>query len=404
VACLSLTASNGITSSRTSLLRSRIPYAQKEKEESSSSGPIIGWVLEKKIPSKKTLEFSIHWCHHGIDEGGGEGDPKPPLQVSLPLNDEDDEEGGGLSSYLWPSGIVGSILFTSPLYRSFFQHKRILELGSGLGLSGMVASAASGNVAKCVLTDRDEYTVRLLNDTILRNTKKHEKSTITPWGKCDLSASIIDWRDFSGGALRDVETASPTRQSFDVVLGTDVAYYHHLIRPLMDVSRYHLKQKSGTSSSDSNDNNNDSDEKNRVDATSESGAGVLCIVGQANRESQWDLYNNIQSGSYNQITDEHEGPWDGSTCLLLYDLAVGLWEEDTASNEEEDKYNGHGTMIKRQQRASSPSLEWNPKKMEEIVPIATLLHSMDGKIHNSLIGPYDKIATKEDEKNQMMSF
>ena len=51
----------------------------------------------------------------------------------------------------------------------------------------------------------------------------------------------------------------------------------------------------------------------------------IFIVGQANRESQWDLYTNIKNGCYNQLTDEREPPWTGITKLYLYNLQISTF-------------------------------------------------------------------------------
>lgn len=52
------------------------------------------------------------------------------------------------------------------------------------------------------------------------------------------------------------------------------------------------------------------------------------VCGQANRDSQWDLYRNIRDGCYNQLTDAHDKPWVGDCKMLLYRLEMGNWEKD----------------------------------------------------------------------------
>jgi hypothetical protein len=49
---------------------------------------------------------------------------------------------------------------------------------------------------------------------------------------------------------------------------------------------------------------------------------TLFVIGQANRESQWDLFHNIKNGCYNQLTDKREPPW------ALYNLQISSFCEN----------------------------------------------------------------------------
>ena len=90
-----------------------------------------------------------------------------------------------------------------------------------------------------------------------------------------------------------------------IVIGTAVAYYHYLLRPLLNTISHFLKTKHS----------------------------LLMIVGQANRESQWELYDIISKGGYNVDSNRHEEKWKGNTEMLLYQLEMGKWQQQEHENE-----------------------------------------------------------------------
>ena len=226
-------------------------------------GPVLGWCDEKRETEKNVLEVSVGWNNLNVEREGGDNnsndEPEDFLKLNLP-----GPRIGGVSASLWPAGIAASMLMLSPEFRSAAKGKDILELGSGLGLTGMTAATGS---AKIILTDNDEETVELLKVSLVRNSEAIV---------ADGVAKSLDWRDTPVG-----DDLTPV----DIIVGSDVAYYFPLLRPIMDTTRRFLIKPSR----------------------------LLFLAGQANRESQWDLYKNIRDGAYNQLTDEKEPPWPGQT-------------------------------------------------------------------------------------------
>jgi hypothetical protein len=284
-----------------------------------SDGPELGFSIEQRDAEEGILKVSI-----GVNnlEGGSEHPPTEDLELSWP----DNGPGGSLSSQLWPAGIATSILLRSPEFRSFADGKDILELGCGVGLSGLVAAENSASV---LLTDNDEAVEVLETTTIGLNQDNLQAK---------LAAKKLDWRDEHG----DV---SPV----DIVLGSDIAYYYHLLRPIMDTSQAFMK-KSGS---------------------------LLMFAGQANRESQWDLYKNMRDGCYNQLTDEHEPPLPGETKMLLYKFKMSNWVEN---------------------------IDECDSSIDGTVPICVLLHHPKGLSDLSFFKPYGHVATDADDENIMKSF
>jgi predicted nicotinamide N-methyase len=266
----------------------------------------------------------LGWCEERRQQDATElqvtvrCDDSEPLEVSIPKPSDENS----LAHTLWPSSLAAAILLKSPASERLIKNKHVLELGCGLGLAGIVTSSSAKS---CCLTDHDEEIIQILKNHNIPN----------------IDARYLEWRD------EDRPSDIPPSE---LVIGADIAYYFYLLRPLMDTTKAMLRQ----------DNS------------------AFMVVGQANRESQWDLYHNIRDGCYNQLTDEREASWDGETRMFLYQLQMFKWEVD-----------------------DDPS----PKKQEldGTIPIAVMLHTSPG-LEGFAFTAFDHIATKNDEEGMMMSF
>lgn len=270
----------------------------------------------------KTVTVELPWNDDdGILEDTDESSSTTANTTTCPSDD--------LAHSLWNCGIAGAILFRH-FADNWLRDQRVLELGSGLGLLGWSAGAA---VARAVtLTDHDAKAVARLQKAIPKNRQRLAATAVL------YEARYLEWRDD--------HRESDDAQSYDVVLGSDVAYYFYLLRPLMDTIQSYLK---------------------------DDGTGVVMMVGQANRQSQWDLYDNLVKGCYNQITDEHEPPWPGRTRMLLYRLRMNEWTE-----------NGE-------------------ERLDSVIPIAVLLHERD-EAAADFLQECHYVATVQDREGMMMSF
>jgi hypothetical protein len=252
--------------------------------------------------------------------------------------------GTGLASEFWPVSLATSILLRSNEFRSIADNMNIVELGTGRGLAGLVAAEHSKS---CLLTDNDEEAMEVLSTV----TCPANQGTL----KATLKTQQLDWRGIDSVEVPVV----------DFVLGSDIAYYFHLLRPLMDTSRAFLES-----------NKNESKHSNDGDYPP-----TLFVAGQANRESLWDLYKNIKNGCYNQLTDEHDQPWPGTTRMLLYNLQMSSFCE---------------------------SLDETDNNIDGDVPVSVIIHhDVDDVPENFILTPFSKhahLATEEDDENIMKSF
>jgi predicted nicotinamide N-methyase len=309
---------------------------------------VLGWRLVSSLSVERRRSTLIPW----IQKGSSSSDESPSigwaleirdqkaktLKVTIGWGDQDVDSDGvvnvelpyavnedSLASTLWPAGIAAAILCRSPAVVDYMREKSVLELGSGLGLLGLTAADVAAN---CLVTDNDEEVVKILQDVIAKKSLSN------------VQAQYLEWRD-----EHDVS------DKVDAVIASDVAYYYFLLRPLMDTTRAYMKEN----------------------------ALFLC-VGQANRASYWDLYDNLALGCYNQLTDEREPPWLGTTQMLLYHLKMEDWIETKAEGEQEEE-----------------------ATMDGVVPIALMLHQNEG-CNLPALTEYDYMATDEDREEMSITF
>ncbi|KAG7356353.1 methyltransferase [Nitzschia inconspicua] len=280
---------------------------------------------------------------HCVEERNGDGmavkvwldsEEQEDLVLSFP---EEGMQGDGLASQLWPMSLASSILLRSSEFQTWISGKRFVELGSGRGLTGLVAAARAQSA---LLTDNDADALAWLQSSTCPTNQGKLASTV--------SIRQLDWRD-------DHYDSIPT---VDLVLGSDIAYYFHLIRPLMDTIRAFMDNQKSPSS--------------------------LMVIGQANRESQWDLYRNIRDGCYNQLTDLWEPPWQGTCQMLLYRLQMSDW---------------------------CPTVEECSERIDGTIPVSLILYNNVGDSASEdtplPLPPFQMhahIATEEDDVNIMKSF
>ena len=233
---------------------------------------------------------------HGRNSDTGDDDNN---ELILKFPEINEDNNGSLASQHCLSAFASAILLQSNEFKVFSKGKDIAELGAGRGLAGMVAAEKSCN---CIITEYDNDAIELLQETITANTK-NENDNDTSNLQATITTKKLDWRDDNN----DIPYV-------DLVLGSDIAYYYHLLRPIMDTCRKFMNPGSVSVSGD------DEEESSKK----RPGSSIF-IVGQANRESQWDLYTNIKNGCYNQLTDEREPPWTGITKLYLYNLQISTF-------------------------------------------------------------------------------
>ena len=250
---------------------------------------IIGSLVERR-----DLQVRVHevWI-----TGTSSSDKNNILHVQLPFVEQSESVG----SSIWPPSLAAAILLCcSPTLPSALATRTILELGSGIGVGGLVAAALQNPPRSIALTDNDPELVERLQ-THLESSNQLDNDAVE--GPCELSARQLDWRDTAertAGTTHESDNGDNSAVAsslYDVCMGFDVAYYYHLKAPLIATVRANLQPQNS----------------------------FLWVMGQANREMQWQFYHHLRDGGYNQLVDQHEQPWPGDISMILFQLEMQFW-------------------------------------------------------------------------------
>ena len=128
-----------------------------------------------------------------------------PLLNSISEQEFNDDERIPYWAELWPSSIAlaGYILKN----RTSFSAKSVIEIGCGLGLTGMAAHLAGANV---LFTDYDQTALDYTEKNFLRNFEQPAR------------VKILDWR------------ANTIDAKFDILIAADVLYEKRWLQPVLD--------------------------------------------------------------------------------------------------------------------------------------------------------------------------
>jgi predicted nicotinamide N-methyase len=126
-----------------------------------------------------------------------------------------------------------------------FHNKRILELGAGLGLNGILAwrstvssvVSSSDNTHVCI-TDGDSDALVHLRENVKRNIKVDDGNGIINKVSCH---QLIWGQDSSETFLSQVAN----KQKFDVIIASDIIYSTVIVEPLWETIKTLLKEKDG---------------------------------------------------------------------------------------------------------------------------------------------------------------
>lgn len=105
-------------------------------------------------------------------------------------------------------------------YRADFEKEDVLEVGSGTGITGLVAAVYSKSV---VVTDYNEIVLDLLDHNARENA--------IPGSKCICKQ--LDW------TKKESRETFP-QNAYRIIIGSDVVYWYNMIIPLLETVDYLL--------------------------------------------------------------------------------------------------------------------------------------------------------------------
>ena len=114
------------------------------------------------------------------------------------------EDRGGLGDRVWSSAMALSIWMTRPEQQPLFGGKRVLELGSGVGLAGVVASLLPNNGARpasVLLSDHSKFLLDAIEENLLASAALTATGALASGGGGAVTVAA------GGGTVLDNSTA-----------------------------------------------------------------------------------------------------------------------------------------------------------------------------------------------------
>jgi predicted nicotinamide N-methyase len=140
--------------------------------------------------------------------------------TNILINESDEYEEiekCGVGGKIWKSSFVLSSFLKSKNLQEFIniENKRILEIGAGAGICGLVCSTL--NVKKIIITDRDPGCLQLIEKNIESNTVKINKNLI--------EVKSFDWTNHN--------QINEFKDKYDIIIGSDLLYSPFMIEPFV---------------------------------------------------------------------------------------------------------------------------------------------------------------------------
>jgi len=188
---------------------------------------IGGWQLHDEASSLSSTGIQAEDAYktHILTNG------KHPVTV-FESADAVDQEFGTTGLSTWTASIVLNdwIVLNSHL----FKDKRILELGCGIGLTGLVT------ILECEPTS---YVFTDYHDKVISRCQEHVDLNLQHASDLDLKTKTetkcLDWAQFDPANDEYAWLDDP----FDVVIGSDIIYHPSIIPPLVNVLKHALTAK-----------------------------------------------------------------------------------------------------------------------------------------------------------------
>jgi len=120
---------------------------------------------------------------------------------------------------VWPAAIILCNFLSSPEGVKLLSGKRVLELGSGVGLCGLLASRYCEEV---LITDGDEEVTRILEENVKLNQRNSDRVS-------NIKVTKLSWGE---GGLGELIQHIDIENGFDIIIGSDLVYDVEALLPL----------------------------------------------------------------------------------------------------------------------------------------------------------------------------
>jgi predicted nicotinamide N-methyase len=220
--------------------------AEEDDEDLPSAGADL---FVSSVDPRETFRYAVS----SDEAAAGEAGPIIIVLSGYKLDSDNTDQSTGVT--LWRAApLLADYLIAQ---RHLVCDKRVLELGAGLGLCGLVAHHLGA--ATTILTDGDKYALAQLRSNVRQNTglalssskttTTNETSSAATTAAAATTTTTREERIIECRTLLWGKTPPPTTEDekFDVILGADVIYGWDSIGPLLDTVAAWLKKRTTTS-------------------------------------------------------------------------------------------------------------------------------------------------------------
>lgn len=208
--------------------------------------------FQKGMDCLETFSFRFphpDFCKSNVitkyDDGSNDQLPNKAKIIDIELKGFDMKSGN-----VWSSTGVTLWRASGILCDYFLKHhgllknsKRLLELGAGLGLCGILAHHITSSYV--CLTDGDSDTLQLLRSNIQRNTTATTTTEDSRIQSKKIACHQLLWgRQYALDFLQR-QPSCDDETKFDIIIGSDIIYAECILQPLWDTIKVLLTKKIG---------------------------------------------------------------------------------------------------------------------------------------------------------------
>eukprot|EP00930_Biecheleria_cincta_P062948 TRINITY_DN48401_c0_g1_i1.p1 TRINITY_DN48401_c0_g1~~TRINITY_DN48401_c0_g1_i1.p1 ORF type:complete len:288 (-),score=33.81 TRINITY_DN48401_c0_g1_i1:152-1015(-) len=228
---------------------------------------------------------------------------------------------------VWPATAVLASYLAAPEQRSRLLGRNVIEVGSGMGLVGMAASALGAQAvcltdrriplppqvnlyADCLFSEADEVSTHPGSDHLIRALRRNvaENMHAITSLSCRIAPSQMPVKiaveELAFGDRMQLDSLLKSHGPFQIVLGSDVTYF----RPILPELVATLRQLADASRQAASPEPNSAKDAGSNDVTD--GGGIIAWLAHARRQSSGEaaLFSALEAANFEtKIVHEHTG-------------------------------------------------------------------------------------------------
>lgn len=186
--------------------------------------------------------FTFTYHTKSLVDGTEGEDDKVTKKITI---SEGSEYLPGHGSIIWAGSVIFSFhLFQLPSLKDGFENKKVLDLGSGCGMTAM-ATAMSFPSCQVIASDLPANVRHLERMIELNNLQGKCEAMALDWNSPSQLCSVTTTINNDSNSESNTASIPYPPHTFDTIIGCEVVYHEPILLPLLDTIDYHLKPNGG---------------------------------------------------------------------------------------------------------------------------------------------------------------